>query len=212
MQNYSMFAPTRVLFGIGSLSMLGKQKLPGKKALLVISCGKSVRENGYLRRTEEELVDAGVQWIVFDEVQANPLKDTVMRGAETAKKCNCDFVVALGGGSVMDGYLITLLTLIGSALDNVISHKPASRLALLVTRSKIATLGYVHAVLSGFPIATSGDVPSSPKVTRTEASPPIQSAVGYVHANVLELTMPPIRSIARCPEWEWSYTYTPKYK
>lgn len=102
MQNYSMFAPTRVLFGIGSLSMLGKQKLPGKKALLVISCGKSVRENGYLRRTEEELVDAGVQWIVFDEVQANPLKDTVMRGAETAKKCNCDFVVALGGGSVMD--------------------------------------------------------------------------------------------------------------
>lgn len=102
MKNYSMFAPTRVLFGIGSLSMLGKQKLPGKKALLVISCGKSVRENGYLRRTEEGLADAGVQWIVFDEVQANPLKDTVMRGAETAKMCNCDFVVALGGGSVMD--------------------------------------------------------------------------------------------------------------
>lgn len=102
MQNYSIFAPTRVLFGIGSLSLIGKQKLPGKKALLVISCGKSVRENGYLRRTEEELADAGAQWVIFDEVQANPLKDTVMRGAETAKKCRCDFVVALGGGSVMD--------------------------------------------------------------------------------------------------------------
>lgn len=102
MLNYSMYVPTKVLFGAGALNELGKQKLPGKKALLVISCGKSVRDNGYLRRTEEALADAGVQWIVFDDVEANPLKDTVMRGAEAAKKCNCDFVVALGGGSVMD--------------------------------------------------------------------------------------------------------------
>ncbi|MGN0811961.1 MAG: iron-containing alcohol dehydrogenase [Candidatus Coproplasma sp.] len=102
MKEFMSYTPTRVLFGVGKLNELSKQKMPGKKALIVISNGKSTKENGYLRRTEEQLADAGVLWSIFDEIEANPLKDTVMRGAETARKADCDFVVALGGGSVMD--------------------------------------------------------------------------------------------------------------
>lgn len=102
MKGFMAYMPTRVMFGAGKLNELGKQKMPGKKALVVISNGKSTKENGYLRRTEEQLCDAGVTWCVFDEIEANPLKDTVMRGAEMARKANCDFIVALGGGSVMD--------------------------------------------------------------------------------------------------------------
>lgn len=100
--SYMMYNPTRVLFGAGQLNHLHEQVMPGQKALLVISNGKSTRENGALDRTVEELAHAGVQSVLFDQVQANPLKSTVMAGAKAARDNGCDFIVALGGGSVMD--------------------------------------------------------------------------------------------------------------
>lgn len=51
--NYDMYVPTRVMFGAGMLNKLGEQPMPGKKALIIISNGKSTRANGYLARTEE---------------------------------------------------------------------------------------------------------------------------------------------------------------
>lgn len=69
--SYMMYAPTRVLFGAGQLSHLHEQKLPGITALLVISSGKSVRENGALDRTMEELAHAGVQTVLFDKIVDN---------------------------------------------------------------------------------------------------------------------------------------------
>lgn len=100
--SYMMYDPTRVLFGAGQLNHLHEQVMPGQKALLVISNGKSTRENGALDRTIGELAHAGVQSVLFDRVQANPLKSTIMAGAKAARDNGCDFIVALGGGSVMD--------------------------------------------------------------------------------------------------------------
>lgn len=100
--NFNMYVPTRFIFGCGRLSELHEQKLPGKKVMVVISNGKSTKENGSLDRTLEELSRAGVESVVFDQVQANPLKSTVMAGAKTARDNECDFIIALGGGSVMD--------------------------------------------------------------------------------------------------------------
>jgi len=100
--SFQMYIPTRVLFGAGQLKQLGGQKMPGRKALIVISAGKSTRDNGYLARVEEQLAAAKVEHSIFDRVEANPLKSTVMAGADCAKKNKCDFVVALGGGSVLD--------------------------------------------------------------------------------------------------------------
>ena len=100
--SYNFFNPTRVLFGAGELNNLHKQAMPGKKAMVVISNGKSTRENGTLDRTLEQLRMAGVETAIFDKVEANPLKSTVEAGAKFAKDNGCDFVVALGGGSVMD--------------------------------------------------------------------------------------------------------------
>lgn len=100
--SFNMYVPTRVLFGAGQLLNLHTQKMPGKKAMIVISNGKSTRENGYLFRTEEQLKLAGVGTTVFDKVEPNPLKSTVMAGGTFARENGCDFIVALGGGSVMD--------------------------------------------------------------------------------------------------------------
>lgn len=100
--SFEMYVPTRFLFGTGKLNELHKQNLPGKKAMVIITNGKSVRANGALERTLAELKAADVEFAVFDQVQANPLKTTVMAGAAFARENHCDFLVALGGGSVMD--------------------------------------------------------------------------------------------------------------
>lgn len=100
--SFQMYVPTRILFGEGQLENLHTQQLPGKKALVVISNGKSTKENGSLAATEQQLKKAGVKTVLFDKIMANPLKSTVMEGAACAKENGCDFIVALGGGSVMD--------------------------------------------------------------------------------------------------------------
>lgn len=102
MNSFTFDIPTRLLFGAGTLNRLAEEKLPGKKALLVISRGKSVRENGTLARTEALLKKAGADFVLFGEIEANPLRPTVMKGAALAREHGCDFVLALGGGSVMD--------------------------------------------------------------------------------------------------------------
>lgn len=100
--NFGMSIPTRILFGAGELQNLHSLPMPGHKALLVISNGKSTRANGYLATTEEQLRLAGVDTVLFDRIEPNPLKSTVMAGAAAARENGCDMVVALGGGSVMD--------------------------------------------------------------------------------------------------------------
>ena len=109
--SYVFNAPTRVLFGAGMLNHLHEQAMPGTHALVAISSGKSTRANGYLDRTLAELEAAGVSTTVYDGIGANPTKEQVEAGARMAREEGCDFVVALGGGSVMDaGKVIAMFT------------------------------------------------------------------------------------------------------
>lgn len=77
-------------------------KTAREKALLLTSNGKSTKENGYLDRTIEQLEKAGAAYVLFDKIMENPLKEIVMEGAQFARKNHCDFIVALGGGAVLD--------------------------------------------------------------------------------------------------------------
>lgn len=101
--SYTFFAQTRVFFGAGKLAELGDAPLPGRRALVVTTGGKSVKANGYLDRTLAELDRAGVSHVLFDRIEPNPLRKTVNDGGWLAHTEGCDFVLALGGGSVMDG-------------------------------------------------------------------------------------------------------------
>lgn len=100
--NFNFNNPTNLIFGSGKLNELGNQKLPGKKALLLISNGKSVKTYGTLDRVEEQLKKAGVEYVVCANIHENPSKEVVMEAASIAKENNCDFIVALGGGAVLD--------------------------------------------------------------------------------------------------------------
>ena len=92
----------RVLFGAGQLNHLHEEKLPGKKALIATSNGSSTKKFGYLARLEKELDLAGVEHVLFDQIRPNPTDKNVMDGAKIMRDQNCDFIIALGGGSVMD--------------------------------------------------------------------------------------------------------------
>jgi len=110
LHSFDFNVPVHLLFGPGKLARLHEQALPGNKALVVISNGTSTRSNGYLDRTVDELVAAGVEHVVYDGIGANPTKEAVEEGARAARAGGCDFVVALGGGSVMDaGKAIAML-------------------------------------------------------------------------------------------------------
>lgn len=100
--NFDFNNPTRILFGSGKLNELGNQPMPGKKALLLMSGGKSAKVSGAYDRTLEQLHKAGVEVAEFAKVMENPVKEMVMEGAAFAKENGCDFIVALGGGAVLD--------------------------------------------------------------------------------------------------------------
>ena len=102
MINFNYFIPTRVLFGPGKLNDLAKEPLPGKKALIVVSSGTSMKKFGYLERVQNLLASQNVESVVFDKILPNPILDHVTEGAEMAKAEGCDFIVGLGGGSSID--------------------------------------------------------------------------------------------------------------
>ena len=97
---FRMYAPTRILFGSGMLKNLHKEKMPGKKAMIVISRGKSGLL--YLPSVEDQMKQCGVETVLFNKVEPSPRKPTVEEGAAFARENNCDFIIALGGGSVLD--------------------------------------------------------------------------------------------------------------
>lgn len=100
--NFNLNSPTNLLFGAGSLQQLGSQTMPGKKALLLLSAGKSAKVSGALDKTQEQLEKAGVEYVPRAIIKENPTKDLVMEAAGVAREKGCDFIVALGGGAVLD--------------------------------------------------------------------------------------------------------------
>ena len=79
---------------------------------------------------EQELDEAGVEHVLFDEIRPNPTRDNVMDASRKARENGCDFVVALGGGSVMDAGKCIALMMVndGDLWDYAFSakggHKP----------------------------------------------------------------------------------------
>lgn len=99
---FTWHVPTKVLFGAGKLGELHKEAPFGKKALIVISNGRSTKTNGSLDKLQEELKAWGADYVVFNKIGANPTEPTVQEGVEFGRDNNCDFVIGLGGGSVLD--------------------------------------------------------------------------------------------------------------
>ena len=101
--DFSYYMPTRIIFGCGKLSELETTPyLPGRKALVVIGASGAMKKHGYLDRVNKYLNSNGVETVVYDRIQPNPVSEHVEEGASVVRQNGCDFVVGLGGGSTID--------------------------------------------------------------------------------------------------------------
>jgi alcohol dehydrogenase YqhD (iron-dependent ADH family) len=138
--------PTHLVFGAGSLARLGEfAQQYGTRALLVTG-GGSVRRNGTFARASQSLSDAGVAVFECEGVEPNPRITSVKRGAAMARAHECDVVIALGGGSVMDAAKVIAAAALydGDPWDMIIHgqpepHVPTRALPLIVVPTLAAT-------------------------------------------------------------------------
>lgn len=102
MNSFMYYNPTKLLFGKGQLKQLPKEiSRYGKKVLLVYG-GGSIKQNGVYEQVTGMLQEAAIDWLELSGVEPNPRVTTVRKGIEICKDENIDFVLAVGGGSVID--------------------------------------------------------------------------------------------------------------
>ena len=103
MKNFTNYAPTKVVFGRDVESGIGAElKALGAKRVLVHFGGGSCVKSGLLGKVTDSLKSAGLEWVELGGVGANPRLDMVRKGTELARAEGIDFVLAIGGGSVID--------------------------------------------------------------------------------------------------------------
>ncbi len=100
MFNFSYQNPTRIVFGKDQISEL-TNLLPKDKKVLLIYGGGSIKRNGVYQQVVEALAD--VSFIEFAGVEPNPAFETLMRATALVKEQGIDYILAVGGGSVIDG-------------------------------------------------------------------------------------------------------------
>ncbi|MFP2507743.1 alcohol dehydrogenase [Buttiauxella gaviniae] len=100
MNNFNLHTPTRILFGKGAISELRAQ-IPADARVLITYGGGSVKKNGVLDQVYAEL--KGLDVLEFSGIEPNPTYETLMKAVEVVRQQKVTFLLAVGGGSVLDG-------------------------------------------------------------------------------------------------------------
>jgi len=103
MKNFNYYAPTQVAFGRNTESQVAElvKKYGGSKVLIHYG-GQSAIRSGLLAKVEQILTEAGIAYVKLGGVKPNPRLSLVRKGIELCKEENVDFLLAVGGGSVID--------------------------------------------------------------------------------------------------------------
>lgn len=99
---FNYYLPTNILFGAGRIVEIGKVTSQYGKRVLIVTGRSSTKKTGLLDQTIALLEAEGIEVTIFDQIEQNPLTTVVYEGAHMAKKENCEVIVGLGGGSIMD--------------------------------------------------------------------------------------------------------------
>lgn len=161
MHNFEYYNPTRIVFGEGSIPRLA-ELVPADARVLVLYGGGSAERNGTLAEVEAALGERRFQR--FGGIEPNPTYETLMQAVEQIRRDKLDFLLAVGGGSVVDG-----TKFVAAAVDY-----PGDPWHILETRGKqIATALPIGAVLT-LP-ATGSEVNCAAVVTRKS----LQAKLGF---------------------------------
>lgn len=103
MINFEYYTPTRVIFGKDTEKEVGRLvREQGCRKVLLHYGGQSAKKSGLLGRIEASLKEAGIEYISLGGVVPNPRLSLVYEGIRMCKEAGVDFILAVGGGSVID--------------------------------------------------------------------------------------------------------------
>lgn len=100
MNNFNLYNPVKILFGKGKIAEL-RRNIPENARILMTYGGGSIFKNGVYDQVMAAL--KGLEVMEFGGIEPNPRYETLMKAVEVVKSQNIDFLLAVGGGSVLDG-------------------------------------------------------------------------------------------------------------
>ncbi|WP_028535950.1 iron-containing alcohol dehydrogenase [Paludibacterium yongneupense] len=100
MLDFAFYNPTRIFLGRGKIALLG-QKIPADARVLVLYGGGSAERNGVLDEVRAALGERRVG--EFGGIEPNPVYETLLQAVERVREHGADFLLAVGGGSIIDG-------------------------------------------------------------------------------------------------------------
>lgn len=194
-QNFEYYAPTKVVFGQNTEHQVGDlvKKFDGKKVMIHYG-GHSAFSSGLLDRVKKSLDDADIAYVELGGVVPNPHLSKIYEGIELGRKENVDFLLAVGGGSVIDSAKAIALGLANPQDDvwDYFIHKKTPDKSLPI--ASVLTIAAAGSEMSGGSVVTNeknglkrscgGDfmrpkfAVMNPELTMT--LPPYQTACGAV--------------------------------
>jgi len=126
MQNFTFYNPTRILFGKGRIADLARE-IPAKARVLITYGGGSIVKNGTLAEVKTAL--RGFTVFEFSGIEPNPTYETLMQAVHLARREGIDFLLAVGGGSVIDGtkFIAAAIPFVGDPWDILAKRAKISR-------------------------------------------------------------------------------------
>ena len=123
MNNFTFHNPTRILFGQGRIADLARE-IPASARVLITYGGGSVVKTGTLAEVKAAL--PGYTLFEFGGIEPNPTYETLMQAVELARRENVDFLLAVGGGSVIDGtkFIAAAIPFAGEPWDILAKRAP----------------------------------------------------------------------------------------
>ena len=100
MYNFEFKNPTKLIFGKGQIAKIAKE-IDSNAKIMITYGGGSIFKNGIYDQVKEAL--KGFNIVEFGGIEANPRYETLIKSVELAKREKIDFILAVGGGSTIDG-------------------------------------------------------------------------------------------------------------
>lgn len=129
MENFNYCNPVEILFGKGKIAEI-KKRIPAGTKVMMTYGGGSIRKNGVYQQVMKAL--EGIEVVEFGGIEPNPHYETLMKAVETIQREQIGFLLAVGGGSVIDGtkFIVAAACFEGSDKWAILAEKAPVKKAL----------------------------------------------------------------------------------
>ena len=101
-KDFVFYLPIKIVFGAGKFNTAGEEAAKLGRRAFIVTGKKSAEKSGLLKRLTSMLEQDNVSWVHYNGVEPNPTTVVIDSASKLARRENCDFVIGLGGGSVLD--------------------------------------------------------------------------------------------------------------